>query len=167
LHDALPIYDLTHEIAKALELKANQGAFIAEVIPEGAADKAGLKSGDVIVAVNGEKIRTFADLGARVSTIGAGKELEITVLRDGEEQKFDVVLTADEQAVTAAALHPALDGIILAPDERGGLKVTEIEEGSLAERYGIRKDDVIIGVNRSPVNSMSELREALSNAGSV
>lgn len=159
--------DLTHEIAKALDLKANQGAFIAEVIPEGAADKAGLQSGDVIVAVNGERIRTFADLGARVSTLGAGKELELTVLRDGKERKFNVVLSADDQAVTAASLHPALDGLTLAPIEQGGLQVTEITEGSLAERYGLRKNDVIIGVNRTRVNSMAELRESLSNAGDV
>lgn len=159
--------DLTHEIAKALDLKANQGAFIAEVIPEGAAEKAGLQSGDVIVAVNGERIRTFADLGARVSTLGAGKELKITVLRDGKERNFDVVLSADDQAVTAASLHPALDGLTLAPTDKGGLEVTEITEGSLAERYGLRKNDVIIGVNRTPINSMSELRESLSNAGDV
>ena len=159
--------DLTHEIAKALDLKANQGAFIAEVIPEGAADKAGLKSGDVIVAVNGEKIRTFADLGARVSTLGAGKELELTVLRDGKERDFDVTLSADDQAVTAASLHPALNGLTLAPSESGGLQVTEIEEGSLAARYGIRKDDVIIGVNRTPVTTMAELREALNDAPGV
>jgi len=159
--------DLTHEIAKALDLKANQGAFIAEVIPEGAAEKAGLQSGDVIVAVNGERIRTFADLGARVSTLGAGKELKLTVLRDGKERNFDVVLSADDQAVTAASLHPALDGLTLAPTDKGGLEVTEIAEGSLAERYGLRKNDVIIGVNRTPINSMSELRESLSNAGDV
>lgn len=159
--------DLTHEIAKALDLKANQGAFIAEVIPDGAAAKAGLESGDVIVAVNGEKIRTFSDLGARVGTIGAGKELEITVLRDGKQRKFKVILSADEQAVAAASLHPALDGVTLAPNEEGGLQVTEIEEGSIASRYGIRKDDIIIGVNRTPVNSMTNLREALSQAGNV
>src|SRR5690606_39929432 len=112
---------LTHEIAKALDLKANQGAFIAEVIPEGAADKAGLKSGDVIVAVNGERIRTFADLGARVSTLGAGKELTLTVLRDGKERKFDVTLSAEEQSVSAATIHPACHGVTLSPDVRGGL----------------------------------------------
>lgn len=159
--------DLTHDIAKALDLKANQGAFIAEVIADGAADRAGLKSGDVITAVNGEPIRTFADLGARVGTIGAGKELTLTVLRDGKERKFKVTLSAEEQAVSAASIHPAFNGVTLAPDEQGGLKVTEIEAGSVAERYGIRKNDVILAVNRSPVNSVSELRESLSDAGSV
>src|SRR5690554_316263 len=68
--------DLTHDIAKALDLKANQGAFIAEVIADGPAERAGLKSGDVITEVNGEQIRTFADLSARVGTLGAGKELD-------------------------------------------------------------------------------------------
>src|SRR5690554_3823805 len=66
--------DLTHDIAKALDLKANQGAFIAEVIADGPAERAGLKSGDVITEVNGEQIRTFADLSARVGTLGARSE---------------------------------------------------------------------------------------------
>lgn len=159
--------DLTHDIAKALDLKANQGAFIAEVIADGPAERAGLKSGDVITEVNGERIRTFADLSARVGTLGAGKELTLTVLRDGKERKFKVTLSAEEKSVSAATIHPAFNGVTLAPDERGGLKVTELESGSIAERYGIRKNDVIMGVNRSPVNSITELREALSSAGGV
>ncbi len=159
--------DLTHDIAKALDLDANQGAFIGEVIPDSAADEAGLKSGDVIIGVNGEKIRTFADLIARVGTIGAGKEMQIEVLRDGKKRTFDVTLAADETAVVAGNLHPALNGVSLASNDDKGVIITAIEEGTLAERYGLRKDDVILAVNRTPVNTISELREAFAQAGPV
>ncbi|KFZ29024.1 serine endoprotease DegQ [Pseudidiomarina atlantica] len=159
--------DLTADIAEALNLKANQGAFVAEVVPDSAAAEAGLLSGDVITAVNGEKIRNFGDLSARIKTMGVGKPIEITVLRDGEERTFEVTLTADEQAVEAANLHPALQGATLAPASEGGLAITELEEGSMAARYGLRKDDVIVAVNRQPVSTVSELRNVLDSAQGV
>lgn len=159
--------DLTADIAKALNLNANQGAFIAEVVPDSAAAEAGLQSGDVIIAVNGEKIRSFADLSARVKTLGVGKPFVITVLRDGDERKFEVTLSAEETAVAAEQLHPALQGATLAPSDDGGIAITELEEGSLAARYGLRKDDVIVAVNRKPVGSVSDLRSALDSAEGV
>ncbi|RUO56415.1 DegQ family serine endoprotease [Pseudidiomarina homiensis] len=159
--------DLTPDIAKALNLDANQGAFIAEVVPDSAAAEAGLQSGDVITAVNGEKIRSFADLSARVKTLGVGKPFDITVLRDGDKRTFEVTLSADETAVEAEQLHPALQGATLAPSDGGGITITELEEGSMAARYGLRKDDVIVAVNRKPVNSVSELRSALDSAEGV
>lgn len=159
--------DLTADIAKALNLNANQGAFIAEVVPDSAAAEAGLQSGDVIIAVNGEKIRSFADLSARVKTLGVGKPFAITVLRDGDERKFEVTLSAEETAVAAEQLHPALQGATLAPSDDGGIAITELEEGSLAARYGLRKDDVIVAVNRKPVGSVSDLRSALDSAEGV
>lgn len=159
--------DLTPDIAEALNLDANQGAFIAEVVPESAAAEAGLQSGDVIIAVNGEKIRSFADLSARVKTLGVGKAFKVTVLRDGDERDFSVTLSADETAVAAEQLHPALQGATLAPSEDGGIAITELEEGSMAARYGLRKDDVVVAVNRKPVNSVSELRSALDAADGV
>lgn len=159
--------DLTADIAQALSLEANQGAFVAEVIPEGAAAKAGLQSGDVITAVNGETIRSFADLGARVKTLGVGKAIDITVLRDGKKRTFEVVLTAEDTSADAANLHPALEGATLAADDNGGVTITELRENSIAARYGLRQDDVIVAVNRQPVNSVSELRKALDSAKGV
>lgn len=159
--------DLTADIAKALNLDANQGAFIAEVVPDSAAAEAGMQSGDVIIAVNGEKIRSFADLSARVKTLGVGKPFDVTVLRDGDEQTFSVTLSAEETAVEAAQLHPALQGATLAPNDGGGITITELEEGSMAARYGLRKDDIISAVNRQPVNTVSELRSALDSADGV
>ncbi len=159
--------DLNHEIAKALDLKISQGAFVSEVVEGSAAAEAGIQSGDVIIAVNNERIRTFADLVARVGTVGAGKEIEITVLRDGKERKLDVTLRSEEREVRAAELHPALEGATLAANGDGGVSLTELEQNSMAARYGLRKDDVIVAVNRRPVNTVAELRQAMDQAGNV
>lgn len=159
--------DLNHEIAKALELKVSQGAFVSEVIEGSAAHEAGIQSGDVIIAVNKDRIRTFADLIARVGTVGAGKDIEITVLREGKERKMKVTLRSEEREVRAAELHPALEGATLAANGDGGVTLTELEQNSMAARYGLRKDDVIVAVNRRPVNSVAELRQAMDQAGNV
>lgn len=159
--------DLNHEIAKALDLKISQGAFVAEVVEGSAAAEAGIQSGDVIIAVNKERIRTFADLIARVGTVGADKKVEITVLRDGKERQLEVTLRAEEREVKAAELHPALEGATLAGDADGGVRLTELEQNSLAARYGLRKDDVIVAVNRRPVNTVADLRQAMDQAGNV
>ncbi|CAB0150530.1 Periplasmic pH-dependent serine endoprotease DegQ [Pseudidiomarina piscicola] len=159
--------DLTADIAEALNLDAKQGAFIAEVLPDSAAAEAGLQSGDVIIAVNGEKVRSFADLSARVKTMGVGKPVRLTVLRDGDKTDFEVTLSAEEAAVEAATLHPALEGATLAANEDGGVLITELLEGSMAARYGLREDDIIMAVNRQAVNSVSELRNVLDSARGV
>jgi S1-C subfamily serine protease len=137
------------------------------VVESSAAAEAGIQSGDVIIAVNNERIRTFADLVARVGTVGAGKEIEITVLRDGKERKLDVTLRSEEREVRAAELHPALEGATLAANGDGGVSLTELEQNSMAARYGLRKDDVIVAVNRRPVNTVAELRQAMDQAGNV
>ncbi len=159
--------DLNHEIAKALDLKVSQGAFVSEVVEGSAAAEAGIQSGDVIIAVNNDRIRTFADLIARVGTVGAGNEIEVTVLREGKERKLDVTLRSEEREVRAAELHPALEGATLAANGDGGVTLTELEQNSMAARYGLRKDDVIVAVNRRPVNSVAELRQAMDQAGNV
>jgi S1-C subfamily serine protease len=159
--------DLNHEIAKALDLDVSQGAFVAEVVEGSAAAAAGIQSGDVIIAVNNNRIRTFADLIARVGTVGADQDIEVTVLRDGKERKLEVTLRSEEREVIAAELHPALEGATLAADGNGGVSLTELEQNSMAERYGLRKDDVIVAVNRRPVNSVADLRQAMDQAGNV
>nr|WP_241969899.1 DegQ family serine endoprotease [Pseudidiomarina taiwanensis] len=159
--------DLTPEVAEALGIDANYGAFVSEVIEDGAAARAGLESGDVIIAVNGEKVRVFADLFAKVATIGAGREVDITVIRDGKTKTFTATLAAEETSVTAESIHPALESVTLAVAEQGGVQITEIEEGSIAARYGLRQDDIILAVNRVRVNNISDLRAAVDNAGSV
>ncbi|RUO66084.1 serine protease DegQ [Pseudidiomarina planktonica] len=159
--------NLTQDIANALDLEMTQGAFVAEVIADSAAEQAGLKSGDVIVGVNGESIRSFFELAARVGSIGAGKEVTLNIVRDGDEMDVSVVLDNEESATVAAELHPALEGVSLSVNSGGGVLITEVAENSPAARLGLRQNDIILGVNKTPTNSLSELRQALDNVGGV
>ena len=163
--------ELNADLAKEFGLKAQQGAFVSEVMNDSAASKAGLKAGDVITALNGQKIRSFAELRAKVATTGSGKEIELTYLRDGKESTVKATLQSDEQTkTTAKELLPALNGAEFANvDSKGvkGVEITKVEKGSVAESRGFRKGDVIVGVNRRSVESIGELRKILESKPSA
>lgn len=164
--------ELTSELAEAFGYETNHGAFINQVMPDSAAEKAGLKAGDIIVSVNGKQIRTFGELRAKIATLGAGKKTTLGIVRDGEEQTVSVVLQeASQSKVKAENLHPGLAGAeftnTTADDGVKGVKVTNIDDKSLAARYGLQKDDIILGLNRQPIRNLGELRKALEKSPNV
>ncbi|MCA1766754.1 MAG: DegQ family serine endoprotease [Idiomarina sp.] len=160
--------DLTHDVAQALNIPVNRGAFVSQVVPGSSASEAGLESGDVIISVDKQTIRSFSELGAMVGSIGSGKSIELGIIRDGDELSVDVTLGAQDTAVTAATIHPALEGATLVATEAGdGIEVTELEERSPAARIGLEKNDIIQGVNRVKVNNVAELRAAIEDKTGV
>jgi len=163
------VQDLTAEIAEAFGLDRREGALVAQVAPNSAADEAGLESGDVIVAVNGEPVRSANDLANAIGLLPIGTEVEIRYLRDGRERAATAVIGDPESGqISARNLHPALSGASFSElDERSplfgevrGVLVTEVEPGSRAARY-LRRGDVITSVNRRPVASLAEFRGAI------
>lgn len=100
------------EIAKALELDSSQGGFIEEIVQDSAAEEAGIEAGDIIVAVNGKTVKTFAQIRGKIGSIGAGKNVELTVIKkDGSTINYDVTLKKAETAkVEAASIHKMFDG---------------------------------------------------------
>ncbi len=163
--------ELNADLAKAFDVSAQQGAFVSEVMTDSAAAKAGLKAGDVITALNGQKIRSFAELRAKVATTGAGKEIELTYLRDGKESNVKVTLQYDDQSKTSAkSLLPTLNGAEFANyNDKGvkGVEIVKVEKGSMAESRGFKKGDVIVGVNRQAVENLGELRKILDSKPSA
>ncbi|NAW56740.1 MULTISPECIES: DegQ family serine endoprotease [unclassified Vibrio] len=158
--------EVTSELADALGYESSKGAFVSQVVPDSAADKAGLQAGDVIVSVNGKAINTFSELRAKVATLGAGKEVTLGVVRDGKERSFRVTLGEQTNIKTAAEkLHEGLTGAELTNTTKGdpvtGVKVTEVKKGSPAEAYQLQTGDIIIGVNRHRVKNLADLRAVL------
>ena len=163
--------ELNADLAQAFDIEAKKGAFISEVMPGSAADKAGLKAGDVITAINGQTISSFAEMRAKIATSGAGKEIDLTYLRDGKSNNAKVTLQSDDQTQTRAnGLLPALDGAELNNyDEKGmkGVAITKIKPNSLAEQRGLKSGDVIIGINRQKVENLGQLRKILESKPSA
>jgi Do/DeqQ family serine protease len=159
--------DVTADLTEAMNLSVSRGAFVNEVLPDSAAEKAGLKSGDVIVSMNGNKISSFLELRAKVGTLGAGREAKLGILRDGKERTVTVKLQELASGQVAAnQMHPMLDGAELS-NANGGVKIDAVANNSPAAQIGLLPDDVIIGVNRQRIANLAELRKALENRSGV
>lgn len=161
--------DVDAGLAEAMNAEVNIGAFISEVQPESAAEKAGLQAGDIITAVNGRDISGFRELQAKIATMGAGAKVDLTVLRKGDKKVIAVTLgDARNASVTAAEIHPALEGANLTNQtDNSGVLVSEVARNSPAARLGFQDDDVIIAVNRQRVSNLGELRSALDKSKGV
>ena len=159
-------------LAEAMNSEVNKGAFVSEVQPDSAADKGGIKAGDIIIAVNDKELRSFAELRAKIASMGAGAEVELTVVRKGEKLTLDVILDdATQNEVVAEQIHPALQGATLIngedADGNAGVLVSGIAEGSPALRIGLREEDVVLAVGRQRVTNVMEFRDAIENTKGV
>ncbi|WP_339723435.1 DegQ family serine endoprotease [uncultured Paraglaciecola sp.] len=164
--------DIDSGLADAMNLDANQGAFVSEVSPDSAADKGGIQAGDIITEINGRPVTSFQELRAKVASRGAGAELELTVLRKGKREKINVTLgDATQNVVLAKEIHPALEGATLTNGKTkqgdNGIVISELESRSPAARIGLQDGDVIIGINRKKVDTVMQLRAELEDAKGV
>ena len=164
--------DLDSDTAEALGVDVAQGAFVRQVLEDSSAEKGGLKSGDVITHVDGVKIKSFSELRSKVGSKGAGKEINLSVNRDGKKLKLEVTLgSADQPSVAADNLHPSLKGAEFTKGQTSkgdqGIEVAEVEERSPAAMLGLEQGDIIVAVNRQRVETVSELRDKLSEAKGV
>ncbi|SES66551.1 Do family serine endopeptidase [Thorsellia anophelis] len=164
--------EMTPDIAEAFGVDAQRGAFVSEVLADSAAEKAGIQSGDILVSLEGKPLKSFAELRARIGTTTPGEEVTIGLIRDGEEKDVKVTLVADtSNTASAEAISKFLTGATLADhvNENGikGVIIESVEKNSLAERYNLKKDDLILSANRVPVKSVSELKKALQDKPDV
>ncbi|EKE71475.1 Do family serine endopeptidase [Gallaecimonas xiamenensis] len=158
--------ELTHELAKAMGYKSGQGAFVSQVLEDSAADKAGIKAGDIVTHIDGKAVKSFGELRAKVATLGEGAKVKLGLVRDGDEKTVTVTLTGQSDAKEAAgeALHPRLDGAEFENDSKG-IKVTKVAERSPAAYTGLEQGDIIVGVNRQRVKTVKDLEKILDSNG--
>ena len=157
--------EMTPELAQAFKLDSQRGAFVNEVLPESAAAKAGIKSGDVLITLQGKTLSSFAELRAKVGTAGPGVVMQIGLLREGKPMTVSVTLAQSPAVeVSIEKINPALQGVTLSDVDAKtgkGVQVDDVKKGTPAEQVGLEKDDVIIGVNREPIDNLAALRKIL------
>ncbi|MFT5236065.1 MAG: serine protease DegQ [Shewanella sp.] len=154
--------DLTNELAQAFGLNTQHGGFVDQVMENSAADKAGIKAGDIIVSVNDRKIKSFQELRAKVATMGAGAKVKFGLIRDGDLKTVSATLGKASQTTetSAGAVHPMLAGAAL-ENNKDGVKITDIAQNSPAAASGLQKGDIIVGVNRSSIDDLKALKAKL------
>ncbi|APG20150.1 serine endoprotease DegQ [Kosakonia radicincitans DSM 16656] len=164
--------EMSADIAKAFNLNVQRGAFVSEVLPNSGSAKAGIKSGDVIVSLNGKPLNSFAELRSRIATTEPGAKVKLGLLRDGKPLEVEVTLDkSTSSSASADLISPSLQGAELSDsqlkDGTKGIAINNVEKGSAAAQAGLHKDDVIIGINRERVQSIAEMRKLLETKPSV
>ena len=163
--------ELNSELAKAIHVNAQRGAFISQVLPNSSAEKAGMKPGDVIVSMNGKPLNSFAALRAEVGSLPVGTKLALGVIRDGKPVNVTLELQQSRQDnVSSATIYAGIEGAELSnsvSDGQKGIHVDAVKAGSTAARIGLRKGDVILGVNQQSIANLGELRKVLDTKPAV
>jgi len=164
------VQTLDQSLANSFKLTSPNGALVAKVAPDSAADRAGIKVGDVILKFDGAPIVDAGQLSARVGAAAPGDKATLEIWRDGRTQSMTATIGNAAAGTSAdagnAASAPARLGLALrplSPEERrqagvsGGL-VVEDAEGRAAEA-GIQQGDVVLSVDGTPVQSVSQMRK--------
>ena len=184
------IQDIDENTAKALGMENTKGSLVTSVLEGQPAAKAGVKTGDVITAIAGEKVDNSNELLRRVAALKPGEAAEMTLLRKGSPLTVSVTLgqrdtkkLADQRGqggengeegtpekastVIGLALRPVTEreAKALGMDKPRGLLVTEVEDGSNAEQADVRPGDVVIEVNQQPVATPEEFKKVVDNDG--
>ena len=161
------LYNVTADIAKELKLADTGGALVAGVAHGSAAESAGVKTGDVIVSLNGAAKRDSGELRNTIGMLRVGDKVDIGLIRDGKARTLTAVIAerVDLEAARAADIHKALEGAELLDAGNGaGVLVKSVQDGSPAAQAGLRSNDVIVGVGRNPVADAKAFRESAKGA---
>ncbi|MGO4449386.1 Do family serine endopeptidase [Phyllobacterium sp. TAF24] len=171
------IQPVSKEIAESLGLSEEKGALVAEPQSDGPAAKAGIQSGDVITAVNGETVSDPRDLAKKIAAINPGQSAELSVWRKGEAKAVKVSINSmpgDEKQASKSDNNSktqdqasVLDdyGLTVVPSDDGkGVVVTDVDRSGDAADKGITTGDIIVSVNNKPVKSGSDIDAAIVEA---
>jgi Do/DeqQ family serine protease len=186
------IQEVTSDIAASLDLKEVRGVIIGAVTTGSAGERAGLKQGDVITAVNGTAVNDVNGLRNRIASTAPGTEVTLTVVRDGREQQMRATLGEFTQTaarggeqgdsdsggtngageatgklgIRAQPLTPELTSELGLQSGAQGVLVAEVDPNGPAADAGIQRGDVIVQINRQPIRSSAGLDEAIGRSGS-
>jgi len=160
------IQEITPDLRDAFELKKGQfGVLISKVFEDSPAEKAGLKSGDVILEVDGQPISSTAQLRSRVGVKQVGEKVKLTILREGKILERSVEIgNVQPQTAQSANLPEVLSGLQIDNNPDGnGVLVVAIAPNSAAAYSGLRPGDIIVSANRQVVGDVDSFRQALGN----
>jgi serine protease Do len=168
------IQDLTPEIADSLGLTSHQGALVADVTAGGPSAAAGLKSGDLILGLNGRPVTSASDLTRQVALARAGEALQLKVRRDGAEREI-TVRSGVRPSEVALAGHEGqngggegddskLLGMRLAANPQGGVTIEGVSSDSDADGKGLQRGDVIMRAGGQKTDTPADLTSAVDAA---
>ena len=167
--------DVTEDIAKNLQLKETKGALVSHVFEGEPADKGGVKAGDVILRIDNKRIGDTRDLIRTVAGLPVGKEVNVSIWRDGKEKTLPVVIAerkdgrgvigedhlSETFGMTVQEITPEMMKHFKLPAKTGVI-ITEVFDGGAADEAGLRPQDIVLEINRQKITSPEDYVEILS-----
>jgi serine protease Do/serine protease DegQ len=164
------IQDISPSLAEAFGLDKKNGALINKVLKDSPADKAGLQPGDVVISIDGKKVRNANDVRNRIGLLPVGEKIQFKLLRDGKE--FELVVLVEESTEEnnkTAITNQLLQGVTVGDIGKGnpyfgkveGVMILQITRNSKAWKSGLRAKDVITSVNKEPIKNLDEFLSAV------
>src|SRR5262245_16431251 len=173
---------VTPEIAEGLGLKRPSGALVASITPKSPAARGGLKSGDLIVAVDSQVVDDPNAFDYRFATKALGGQAQLAVMRSGHEVRLEVVLESAPESprnelvvssrspflgATVGNLSPALAEELRLDSAAQGVAVLSLADGSPAQNLGFQKGDVVLQVNGTRITTTADLQKAVAQQSRV
>ncbi|MDE0411252.1 MAG: Do family serine endopeptidase [Gammaproteobacteria bacterium] len=161
------VQDLTPELAEAFGVARKKGVVVARVEAKSPAQKAGIKVGDVITAVNGREVDNSAQVRNEIGLLRVGSEVEIEVLRDGKIRSLTAsVGRHTTYTVSGNTLSEKLAGAKFSeaqedPSRRTAAGIEVVQARGKAASAGLRKGDIVISVNRERVRTIKDMKAAI------
>ena len=172
------ITDVTPDVQAALAVSVEAGALVTSVMPDSAADQAGIQISDVIVQINGRSVGGSRELRNIVGLMRRDQQVELVLTREGERLTLDATIGAADDRRVAGAGRPALSSEYRGAQLRSlasnannaaqaGVEVVSVQAQSRAWAAGLRPGDVIIEVNRLPISDLPAFNSALENLDQI
>jgi len=179
------IQDLTPGLADTFGLKVTGGALVTDVQPDSPGSRAGLKSGDVITAINGQPVDSASRLSLAVGETAPGTKISLDVLRDGSPERISVTTVnktagdrrgGDDSSAASTDDQGVLNGVDVSdidggarrdlnlPERLNGAVITRVDPESASARSGLREGDVILEIDRKPVSSAKDAVDLCTSA---
>ncbi len=171
------LQNINREMAQAMGLENAEGALVADVMAGSPAEAAGLRRGDVVLSIDGKKVKDSVALSTSVRQRMAGDKVTLEVNRGGKNQTFTVtlgevdepVMIGDEElseklGFKVTRLTSELRSKLNIPVSESGLVVTSVAEGSPASRVGLRENDLLLEANRQSLKDVSDLARVVDKA---
>jgi serine protease Do len=173
------IQDVTPELAEYWGLDSAKGVLVTQVFEGDPADKAGVKKNDIIVALNEQPVTTGRELSAIIANTPVGEKTRITLIRGGEKMSLTAKVAKREEKSLQAAREDERSDVLglqvadLTPEraqqfgldkEESGVLVVDVENGSRADKAGVRVGDIIKGINRKKVENLGDYSAVMKKA---
>lgn len=165
----ISVQDITDDIAANMKLKNIKGALVGQVFEGDPADKAGIKTGDIIIEIAGKKIQNTQDLLRIVAALKVGDKAVVKVIRDGQEKGIDVIIGERKEEKEIARRgkigeHYGMSVQEITPEmarhfglsDKYGVIITQVQEGSPSDDAGLKAQDVILQINKVKISSLKD-----------